>query len=98
MPRKLAPVLALFLALLPAAFSCRRSEDEVAKKRMFSPEEPVGVAAEAREPVDARRLDDPKIAQRVLGMPRGEIAQRLGGHRAQTRVQFAWFRGPGLAD
>ena len=31
-------------------------------------------------------------------MPRGEIEQRLGPHKAQTRVQFAWFRGPGLPD
>jgi hypothetical protein len=89
--RKLVPLLLLL------ALSCKRSEDQAAKERIFSPEEPVGAAAEAREPLDARLLEgDPKLAERVLHMPRGEIEQRLGPHRAQTRVQFAWFRGPGL--
>jgi hypothetical protein len=91
--RKLVPLLLLL------ALSCRRTEDQAAKARIFSPEEPVGVAAEAKEPLDARRLaEDPGLAQRVLNMPRAEIEQRLGPHRAQTRVQFAWFRGPGLPD
>jgi hypothetical protein len=91
--RKLAPVILLVV------LSCRRTEDQAAKQRIFSPEEPVGVTAEAREPLDARRLaDDGKLAERVLHMPQAEIEQRLGPHRAQTRVQFAWFRGPGLPD
>jgi hypothetical protein len=94
--RSLAPSLAVALCL---GFSCKRSEDQAAKERIFSPEEPIGAAAEAKEPLDARKLaDDPRLAQRVLHMPRSEIEQRLGAHKAQTRVQFAWFRGPGLAD
>lgn len=95
MLRKLAPLVAVAVCV---AFACKRVEDEAAKQRIFSPEEPIGAAAEAKEPIDARRLDDPAVAQRVLEMPRGEIAQRLGSYRAQTRVQFAWFRGPGLTD
>ena len=87
----------LLLALL--AFACKRTEDEKARERIFSPEQPIGVMAEAREPLDARQLaDDAALAQRVLHMPRAEIAQRLGPHRAQQRVQFAWFHGPGLLD
>ena len=89
------------LALLALALtSCkRRSEDEAARQRIFSPEEPIGAAAEAREPLDARRLEsDPELARRVLHMPQAEVAERLGPHHAQTRVQFAWFRGPGLPD
>ena len=31
-------------------------------------------------------------------MQRREIEQRLGPYKAQQRVQFAWFRGPGLPD
>jgi hypothetical protein len=78
--------------------SCKRGED-AAKQRIFSPEEPVGAAAEAKEPLDARQLaGDPGLAQRVLHMPRSEIEQRLGQHKAVTRVQFAWFRGSGLPD
>src|SRR5256885_11963483 len=55
---------------------------------------PVGAAAEAKQPIDARRLDaDAEAAKRVLQMTQSEIEQRLGGHKAQQRVQFAWFRG-----
>ena len=94
--RKLAPLVVLGLCL---AFSCKRSEDEAARARIFSPEQPVGVAAEAKEPLDVRRLaDDPALAARVLHMPQGEIEARLGPHKAQQRLQFAWFRGPGLPD
>jgi hypothetical protein len=81
---------------LMVSFSCKRTEDQAAKQRIFSPEEPVGAAAEAREPLDARQLaEDLGLAQRVLHMPRSEIEARLGRHKALTRVQFAWFRGPG---
>jgi hypothetical protein len=89
-----APALALCLLL-----SCKRGGDEAARARIFSPEQPVGAAAEAKEPIDARRLaDDPALAARVLHMPQSEIEARLGPHKAQQRVQFAWFRGPGLPD
>lgn len=92
--RRHAPALAL--AVL---FCCKRSEDQAARARIFSPEQPVGAAAEAKEPLDARRLsEDAALAQRVLHMPRSEIEARLGAHKAQQRVQFAWFRGPGLPD
>ena len=87
--------IALILVVICA---CQRSEDEAARARIFSPEQPVGAAAEAKEPIDARKLEDPKVAQRVLHMTQSEIAARLGPHRAQQRVQFAWFRGPGLPD
>ena len=94
--RTLPAVLALV-----ALTSCKRSseENEAARQRIFSPEEAIGAAAEAKEPLDARRIEsDPELAHRVLHMPQAEVAERLGPHRAQTRVQFAWFRGPGLPD
>src|SRR5207249_8064564 len=79
--------------------ACKRSEDQVAKRRIFSPEEPVGALAEAKESLDATRLaDDPRLADRVVRMTQAEVAARLGAHKAQTRVQFAWFRGPGAPD
>lgn len=95
--RKLAPAVALLLCI---ASSCkRRSEDEEARARIFSPEQPVGSLAQAREPIDATRLaDDPALAERVLHMPQAEVEARLGPHKAEQRVQFAWFRGPGLPD
>jgi hypothetical protein len=89
-----------FVLALCALCACKRSEDQQAKARIFSPEEP-GAAqpAEAKDPIDARRLaDDPKLAGRVLRMSQAEVAARLGPHHSETRVQFAWFRGPGLPD
>ena len=87
------------LAALCVLFSCKRGGDEAARARIFSAEQPMGAQAEAREAINARRLaDDPALAQRVLHMPQSEIEARLGPHRAQQRLQFAWFRGPGLPD
>src|SRR5260370_29154956 len=89
-------VIGTVLAAGLMASSCKRTEDQAAKQRIFSPEEPVGAAAEAKEPLDARQLaDDPGLAQRVLHMPQSEIEPRLGRHKAVTRVQFAWFHVPG---
>ena len=85
--------------LLLVLLACKNKQDEEARARIFSPEQPVGAAAEAKQPVDATRLaEDAALAQRVLHMQQGEVAQRLGPHKAQQRVQFAWFRGPGLPD
>src|SRR5436189_304949 len=84
-------LLATAVLLAPA---CKRSEDEAARARMFSPEQPVGDLPQAKEQLDASRLaEDSKIARRVLHMPRAEIKQRIGLPRAQPRVQFAWARG-----
>jgi hypothetical protein len=90
----------LLIAALLCAASCKRSErDEAARARIFSPEQPVGDLPEAREQLQAGQLaDDPALMQRVLHMQQREIGQRIGSHKAQQRVQFAWFRGPGLPD
>src|SRR5689334_4240188 len=89
----------LLASVLLVSSACKRSEDEAAKARIFSPQQPVGDLPQAKEKLDAANLaDDPAAARRVLHMNRAEIEQRLGPHRAQQRVQFAWFRGPGLPD
>ena len=93
------PMYRLVLVAALCAASCKRTEDEAARARIFSPEQPVGELPEAKETLQAGQLaDDPALARRVLHMPRREIDQRIGPHRAQQRVQFAWFRGPGLPD
>ena len=89
----------LIAALLLAASACKRTEDEAARARIFSPEQPAGTMPEAKEHLDASRLaEDTDLARRVLHMTRREIEQRVGPYKAQQRVQFAWFRGPGLPD
>src|SRR3981189_1747860 len=90
---------AVLAAVLLLAASFKRREEEAARARIFPPEQPVGELPQAKEKVDAARLaDDPALARRVLLMRRAEIEPRLGPHKAQQRVQFAWFRGPGLPD
>src|SRR3954463_10523362 len=86
--------LLLFLLL-----SCKKSEDEAARQRIFTQQaQPPGAAAQAAEAIDAKGLGDAHLTERVLQMQQSEVAQRIGPHRAQQRVQFAWFRGPGLPD
>ena len=88
-----------FLLALTTLCACKRSEDQAAKARIFSPDDSTSASADAKDPIDATRLaDDPKFAGRILRMQQAEVAARLGPHRAETRVQFAWFRGPGLPD
>ena len=88
-----------FLVALSALCGCKRSEDQQAKARIFSPEDPASTLPDAKDPIDAARLaDDGKLTGRVLRMSQAEVAARLGPHHAETRVQFAWFRGPGLPD
>src|SRR5437868_13596941 len=88
-----------FLLALTTLCACKRSEDQAAKARIFSPDDSTSASADAKDPIDATRLaDDPKFAGRILRMQQAEVAARLGPHRSETRVQFAWFRGPGLPD
>jgi hypothetical protein len=86
------------LLVLMCIAACKRGGDEAARARIFSPEDSGAASSESKEPIDARKLDDPQVAQRVLHMSQGEAAQRLGAHRAEQRVQFAWFHGAGQAD
>ena len=98
--RSLGIALVVASAGIAALSGCKkRSADEQAKARIFSSDQAGTSQPEAKEPIDASRLaDDPKLAGRVLRMSQSEVAARLGPHRAETRVQFAWFRGPGLPD
>src|SRR5256885_10157642 len=92
--------IAFVVVAVSALCACKkRSEDQVAKARIFSPDDTAATEPDAKDAIDATRLaDDPKLSGRVMRMPRAEVAARLGAYRAETRVQFAWFRGPGLPD
>src|SRR3954468_5997443 len=97
--RSLGVALVIGIGGIAASSACTRSEGQPAKARVLSPGGPGAAQPEAKEPIDTSRLgDDPRLAGRVLRMSRAEIAAPLGAHRAETRVQFAWFRGPGLPD
>src|SRR2546425_6937075 len=86
--------LVLVAALLCVA-SCKRAEDEAARARIFSPEQPVGELPEAKEMLQAGPLpDDPPLARRGLHMPRREIDPRIRPPRAPPRGQVPRVRGP----
>ena len=83
-----------FLTAL-AAFSllcaCPSPEDQEAKARIFSPEEPKAEAAAAAEPVDASSLGrDAVLGHRVLTMGAGEAFRRMGSHRLKGEASFEW--------
>jgi hypothetical protein len=97
--RSLATLCTAALAGAVVTASCRRDEDQAAKARLFAPEQPHGAVAAAADKIDGRALADNLAASaRVLRMPRGEVSARLRSYKAEARVQFAWFRGPGLSD
>jgi len=78
-----------------ASTGCKRPEDQAAKARIFSPEQPTGAQAEAQEKLDPHKLgSDPALAERVIRMPQAEIAHRLGAHKTESKVSFDWTRGP----
>src|SRR5438067_7569436 len=88
-----------FLLALTTLCACKRSEDQAAKARIFSPDDSTSASADAKDPTDATRLaGDPNFAGRILRMQQAEAAARLGPHRAETRGQFARLRRPRLPD
>lgn len=87
---KLAPIV--FAAALAAA-ACSGPEDQAAKARIFSPEDPPRELQAAAEKLDAQGLaNQPARVERVLAISAREAAARVGPHTQKVRVQFAWER------
>ena len=87
MTRRFLTVLSA-LAILSA---CPSPEDQEAKARIFSPEEPKAEAAAAAEPVDASALArDAVLGHRVLTMSAEEAFRRMGSHRFKGEASFEW--------
>jgi hypothetical protein len=85
-------VAGIALALVCAA--CPSSEDQEARKRVFSPDEPPRALAQARDPLPfGAQPPEPDTVRRLLRMPREEAAARLGAHRYRADVTFRWTRG-----
>src|SRR2546422_11056775 len=77
--------LVLVAALLCIA-SCKRTEDEAARARIFSPEQPVGELPEAKETLQAGQLaHEPPPARRGLHLPPRRVDPRLRPHPGQQR-------------
>ena len=82
------------LLFLVALFSCTSAEDQAAKQRIFSPEDPPRVLLAAQEVLEPEALHRrPAMAERVLSISAREAAFRLGPHRQDVEVRFVWNRG-----
>lgn len=85
-----------FRYLLPLAFllACTSAEDRAAKQRIFSPEDPPRVLLAAQEVLEPEALHRrPAMAERILSISAREAAFRVGPHRQDVTVRFAWKRG-----
>ncbi len=79
------------LALVAVVAGCHDPRERAAKQRIFSPEDPPKVVASAQEKLAPEQLgDEPRLAERVLGMGAAEMAERLGAHRFNAQVSFDW--------
>lgn len=88
------PSLAALIALATLAGACANEEDQAAKARIFSPEDPPRVLQAAAEKLDASALaGDPALVDRVLDISGQEAAARIGPHRQDTEVRFRWTAG-----
>ncbi len=89
------PVKGLLLPLAVAALvSCHKAEDQAAKARIFSPEEPPKFITRAAENLGAETLETSgDRIRRVWLMTAAEAAERLGPHHMASHVEFAWTKG-----
>lgn len=84
------PSLALALAL---GAGCKNPEDQAAKRRIFSPEDPPKTLQAAQEPLDPASLQErPAMVERILSISAPEAAYRIGGHVHSASTSFRWRR------
>ncbi len=85
---------ALILAAALGGSACSSPEDQAAKARIFSPEDPPKVLQAAAEELAADDLDDDAaLVDRVFAISAQEAAARVGPHVQKARVSFRWSRG-----
>ncbi|MDX5400586.1 MAG: hypothetical protein LPK92_12840, partial [Actinomycetes bacterium] len=87
------PIASLILAAALAGAACSSEENQAAKARIFSPEDPPRVLQAAAEPLDSARLgQDGDLVNRVFAISGQEAAARLGPHVQKAKVTFQWSR------
>lgn len=88
--RIIAPLLVA--AALPLS-ACSSAEDQAAKARIFSPEDPPRELQAAAEKLDVSRLvRDGEALDRILAISAREAAARVGPHVQKSTVRFDWER------
>ena len=81
------------LAALGTA-ACSSEEDQAAKARIFSPEDPPKVLQAAAEKLDAGALhSDRELVDRVFAISAQEAAARIGPHQQKAKISFRWSAG-----
>lgn len=84
----------LAIAVVLSSAGCHKPEDQAAKARIFSPEEPPKFVTHATENLGADTLDtDGERIRRVFQMSAAEAAERLGPHQMSSHVEFTWTNG-----
>jgi len=92
-----SPVLStcrcLCLALsLCSLWACSNEADKLAKKRIFSPEDPPLAVAAAQEVLQAEALaTQTELVQRVVHMGIAETTERLGAHQFTAKLRMEWI-------
>jgi|GEM_PF-265040 len=84
--------LGLCLALsVCTLLACSNEEDKLAKKRIFSQEDPPLAVAAAREVLQAGALaTKAELVPRILGMGIAETTERLGAHQFTATLRMEW--------
>jgi predicted GNAT family acetyltransferase len=71
--------------------ACSNEADKLAKKRIFSQEDPPLAVAAAREVVQAGELSTQvEQVQRIIGMGIAETTERLGAHQFVAKLRMEW--------
>ena len=84
-------VLAFFLGSLLA---CSNEADRLAKKRIFSQEDPPLAVAAAREVLKAEALaSQTELLPRIIDMGIAETTERLGAHQFTAKLRMEWASG-----
>lgn len=85
---------ALILAAALGGAACSSPEDQAAKARIFSPEDPPKVLQAAAEALDSSDLgDDRELVERVFAISAQEAVARVGPHVQKAKVSFKWSGG-----
>lgn len=80
----------LALAALLGA-GCSNPEDQAAKRRIFSPEDPPKTLQAAQERLEPASLHErPALVERIVSISASEAAFRIGGHVQSASTTFRW--------
>lgn len=73
--------------------ACSNPDDQAAKERIFSPEDPPRVLQAAQETLEPASLQQrPPMVERIFSISAREAAFRIGPHHQEVKARFSWSR------